>query len=74
MIYYIVDISTVTEGISIPVLVSEKDLSSFVSNYDTDNYKIINVYGVGILMLDYKEFLKKEKDLEHGTNDKEDSK
>jgi hypothetical protein len=64
-LYYIVELS-VSDGLSETVLVKEEDLARLLDNYDKEIYTVINIYGVGPINLEHKDFLKKEKGLELG--------
>jgi hypothetical protein len=66
-IYYIVEIMSVLDGINYNVLCSEENLSNFLAHLDKDNYQLVNVYGVGQMYLETKEFVKKDNNLEHGS-------
>ena len=54
------------DGIVEVILVKEKDLAGFLSNYDSENYTVLNVHGIGPVNLDYTDFIKKEIELEKG--------
>lgn len=65
-IYFMVELMDLLDGHSNQVLCKEKDLASFIANYDNDKYKVINVYGIGNVCLDGQEFIKRNDNLEHG--------
>lgn len=54
------------------VLVDENHLSNLLTCYDKDSYKLVNIFGLGPLQLDYKTFIKTEKDLEIGQGEEKD--
>lgn len=65
-IYFIVELLDLLDGNTNQVLCKEDDLAGFISNYDTEKYKIVNVYGVSNMFLEKNDFIKKEDNLEHG--------
>jgi hypothetical protein len=65
-IYYMVELIDSLDGVSSQVLCKEEDLAGFITNYDRDKYKILNVYGVSNMFLDCKEFIKTTDGLENG--------
>ena len=64
-LYYMVELTNI-DGMVEAILVKDKDLASFINNYDSDNYTILNINGIGPVNLDYKDFIKKEVELEKG--------
>lgn len=66
MMYYMVELTDNNDGYVNSILVEEKNLVNFISNYDKDLYKLVNVYGLGVINLEFKDFLKKENNLEQG--------
>lgn len=68
VIYYMVELVSIVDNISYPIFIDGKDLPALISNYDKDNYKLVNVTGLGYINTDYKDFLKKEPNLETGEN------
>ncbi len=64
-LHYIVELTNI-DGMVEAVLVKDKDLASFINNYDSDNYTILNINGIGPVNLDYEDFIKKEVELEKG--------
>jgi hypothetical protein len=64
-LYYMVELTNI-DGRVDTVLIKEKDLVSFISNYDDVNYTLLNIHGIGPVNLDYKDFIKKEVTLEKG--------
>lgn len=70
-LYYVVELMDVENNTPHSILCSEEALNSIVSNYDKDIYKLVNVYGLGQLDLDYMKFTKKPDNLETGDNNVE---
>jgi hypothetical protein len=64
-LHYIVELTNI-DGMVEAVLVKDRDLAGFISNYDSDSYTILNINGIGPVNLDYKDFIKKETQLEKG--------
>jgi hypothetical protein len=64
-LHYIVELTNI-DGMVEAVLVKDRDLVGFINNYDSDNYTILNINGIGPVNLDYKDFIKKEVELEKG--------
>ena len=64
-LHYMVELTNI-DGIVEVILVKDKDLAGFLSNYDSVNYTILNVHGIGPVNLDYRDFIKKEIELEKG--------
>jgi hypothetical protein len=65
-IYFIVELMDILDNTLNQVLCKEEDLAGFITNYDRERYKIVNVYGVSNMFLDNNEFIKKDDNLEQG--------
>lgn len=58
-------------GFEWTVLVDENRLPNLLACYDKDSYKLVNIFGLGPIQLDYTNFIKTEKDLEIGQGEKD---
>jgi len=63
-IYFIVELAGLENNKTHAVLIEENKLANFVANYDDGIYKLLNITGVGMINLNYLDFIKKEKGLE----------
>jgi hypothetical protein len=59
-IYYLVEIQNLTDGEVKKLLLKDSEIPDFMDNLDKDNFGLLNMYGLGFLNLDYKEFIKKQ--------------
>jgi len=66
--YYVVTFRDIVNDIGFEwnVLADENSLPNLLSCYDKDAYKLVNIFGLGPLQLDYHEFIKHEQGLETG--------
>lgn len=66
MLYYMIELASVLDGGITPLLLKEEKLATFLSNYDKENYKVVNIYGIGQLEQDETKFFKIIEGLEQG--------
>lgn len=58
VMYYLVELQNLDTTEVNKLLLKDEDILNFISNFDKDKFGLLNMYGMGFLDLEYKEFIK----------------